>query len=212
MTSLANIRKQAQRGFTLVELLIVVIILAILAAIVVPQFGSSTDEAKLSALDGNLSALRSAINVYKQQHGDFPGMVVGAPPATACTAAPANQVTSSATAATGGDATLFYQQLTFYTNKTGHTCTKKEGEFAYGPYLKEIPGDPVLGLSAYDDKGAPANFIIATSTENLGSLVLPTIAASDKPKGGWIYDGIVGRVFINNGNTPAGSSAPYYKR
>ena len=41
---------QNKNGFTLVELLIVVIILAVLAAIVVPQFGSSTEDAKISTL------------------------------------------------------------------------------------------------------------------------------------------------------------------
>ena len=54
--------KLLQRGFTLVELLIVVIILAILAAIVIPQFSSATTDAQEAALDSNLNALRSAID------------------------------------------------------------------------------------------------------------------------------------------------------
>ena len=85
--------KQIQKGFTLVELLIVVIILAILAAIVVPQFASSTDDAKLSSLDSTLAAMRSSIALYKQQHNDYPGKQAsgatnpsGATAATACTA------------------------------------------------------------------------------------------------------------------------------
>ncbi len=64
------IRKAIQQGFTLVELLIVVIILALLAAIVVPQFASSTDDAKLASLDTTLSNVRSAIDLYYQQHGE----------------------------------------------------------------------------------------------------------------------------------------------
>ena len=55
------------------ELLIVVIILALLAAIVVPQFASSTDDAKLSSLDTTLSNMRAAIDLYYQQHGAYPG-------------------------------------------------------------------------------------------------------------------------------------------
>ena len=62
-----------QKGFTLVELLIVVIILAILAAIVIPQFSSATDDTKEAALDSNLGGLRNAIELYKAQHATYPG-------------------------------------------------------------------------------------------------------------------------------------------
>ena len=60
--------KTLQKGFTLVELLIVVIILAILAAILVPQFASSTDDARGSAADSTLANLRSSLDLYYQQH------------------------------------------------------------------------------------------------------------------------------------------------
>ncbi len=60
-------------GFTLVELLIVVIILAILAAIVIPQFSSATRDTQESALDANLAGLRNAIELYKVQHADLAG-------------------------------------------------------------------------------------------------------------------------------------------
>ena len=47
------------KGFTLVEILIVVIILGILAAIVVPKFTEASDDAKLSALTTDLKIVRS---------------------------------------------------------------------------------------------------------------------------------------------------------
>ena len=75
MNHLQSLNRDTQHGFTLVELLIVVIILAILAAIVVPQFSAATDDAKLSALDTNLANMRSSIDLYYQQHGKYPGDV-----------------------------------------------------------------------------------------------------------------------------------------
>lgn len=62
------------RGFTLVEILIVVVILGILAAIVIPQFSEASTEARLSSLCSDLQTLRSQIQLYKIQHkDDLPG-------------------------------------------------------------------------------------------------------------------------------------------
>jgi general secretion pathway protein G len=60
--------RRTVRGFTLVEVLIVVVIMAVLAAVVIPQFSSSTDDAKRSTGDFNLSTMRSIIQTYKAQH------------------------------------------------------------------------------------------------------------------------------------------------
>ena len=57
-----------RKGFTLVELLIVAIILAILAAVVIPQFGEASEDVKLSALKASLHAVRSQIEFYRLQH------------------------------------------------------------------------------------------------------------------------------------------------
>src|SRR5579859_4240795 len=62
---------QAQRGFTLIEILIVVIILGILAAIVIPQFGSASTSAKTSATMSTVQSLRQQIELYKLQHNDM---------------------------------------------------------------------------------------------------------------------------------------------
>ncbi len=61
-------------GFTLVELLIVVVILAILAAVVIPQINGASAEAKESALRGSLATVRQAISLYRVQHDEtYPG-------------------------------------------------------------------------------------------------------------------------------------------
>lgn len=51
--------RQKFQGFTLVEILIVVVIMAVLAAVVVPQFAGSTDDAKRSTAEFNLGSVRS---------------------------------------------------------------------------------------------------------------------------------------------------------
>lgn len=57
-------------GFTLVEILIVVVILGILAAIVIPQFTQASTEAREASLRSNLQSVRSQIELYKIQHND----------------------------------------------------------------------------------------------------------------------------------------------
>ena len=57
-------------GFTLIEILIVVIILAILASIVVPHFTSASEDSKLSNLTSNLQSIRAQLELYKMHHNE----------------------------------------------------------------------------------------------------------------------------------------------
>jgi general secretion pathway protein G len=117
---------QAKRGFTLVEILIVVVILGILAAIVIPQFTQASTEAKVSSLSSDLQTLRSQIELYKVQHNDTP-------PALA----------------------TFANQMVYCTDiagnvKGGGTPSKVRDTganpvYIYGPYLERVPDNPFSG-------------------------------------------------------------------
>jgi general secretion pathway protein G len=59
---------RARRAFTLIEILIVVVILGILAAIVIPQFTDASEEAGASSVRSQLQTVRSQVELYRVQH------------------------------------------------------------------------------------------------------------------------------------------------
>ncbi len=107
-------RMSRRSAFTLVEILIVVVILAILAAAVIPQFSDSTNDAKNSTSLFNLNTFRSQIAIYRAQHG-------GLNP-------------------TGADAAAITAQLVGKTNADGTTT----GTPTIGPYLQAIPNNTAV--------------------------------------------------------------------
>jgi len=60
------------RGFTLIEVMIVVVILAILAAIVVPRIMQRPEEAKLVKATQDVLSIQNAMELYKLDNGDYP--------------------------------------------------------------------------------------------------------------------------------------------
>jgi prepilin-type N-terminal cleavage/methylation domain-containing protein len=61
-----------ERGFTLIELMVVVVILGILAAIAIPKFTDVTERAKAAACRSNLAALARSLNFYAAHNGAYP--------------------------------------------------------------------------------------------------------------------------------------------
>jgi general secretion pathway protein G len=68
-------RARVRKAFTLVEILIVVVILGILAAIVVPQFTSATQDAQGGNIQTQLSTLQQAMELYKAKNNAYPDIV-----------------------------------------------------------------------------------------------------------------------------------------
>ena len=116
-----------EKGFTLVELLIVVAILGIMAAIVIPTFQGNVAQAKESASKSNLATLRTQIELYKLQHNSYPlGYVNGADAPVA----------------------MVPLQLVGTTTVAGQASpsTVPTNPFLYGPYVKKIPKNPFNNL------------------------------------------------------------------
>jgi len=98
----------------LIELVIVVVIIAIIGAIAIPRMSRGAAGAADSALVGDLTTVRKAIDLYATEHGGtYPG-----------------QLTITA-------------QLTQYSDANGNTQATKDTVFIYGPYLRSIPTVPV---------------------------------------------------------------------
>lgn len=69
--------KAVNKGFTLIELMIVVAIVAILAAIALPAYQSYTEKAKMTELMQASSPIKAAIEIYAFEKGNFTGVTAG---------------------------------------------------------------------------------------------------------------------------------------
>jgi len=119
-------RTKRKSGFTLVEILIVVVILGILAAIVIPQFSEASDNAKAAALDSTLQTVRSQISLYRFKESGDPDCTSAATMATDMVPAylqsiPDNPYTGTGTVLQGAGAALEDAASDWWYNTTDHT-------------------------------------------------------------------------------------------
>ena len=144
------------KGFSLVEIILVVAILGILGAIVFPTFQNHVTNAKESAIKSNLLTIRNQIEMYKLQHtGIPPGYVNGVEVSV--------------------DSLVL--QLTATSSVTGavSSSTIPTDSYFYGPYVRKIPENPYNGLSsiAYVSAGTDFSATVAWVAEQLGLPGMP---------------------------------------
>ena len=101
------------RAFTLIEVLIVVVILGILAAIVVPQFDTAAEQSRESTMRMSLQRVRQQIAIYTQQHQSQPPSLAA-----------------------------FEAQMTQASNAAGQTAAPGTDGYTLGPYIRELPVNP----------------------------------------------------------------------
>ena len=129
-------RRICQGAFTLVELVMVVTIVGIVAAIAVPRMSSVSTSASAHALEATLTSVRKSIDCYYAEHGRFPGYN------------PANGAPNGIE---------FVKQLTMYSSKQGQSQAGLAAPYIYGPYLRApFVRNPTNGLSTVHVKATPA--------------------------------------------------------
>ncbi|MEM7624887.1 MAG: prepilin-type N-terminal cleavage/methylation domain-containing protein [Planctomycetota bacterium] len=60
------------KAFSLVELIIVVVVIGLIAAIAVPRFSKASEEASTAAMKANIDEIQKAVDLYQAEHGDYP--------------------------------------------------------------------------------------------------------------------------------------------
>lgn len=149
MLKLRAFVSRSKRAFTLVELLIVIVVLAVLAAIVIPKFTDSGLRSRESSLKSNLKIVRNAIDLFKNDTGAYPASLAD----LAATSAPAN----------GKDS-------------TGGSKAITAGDFK-GPYVADVPNDPVSGSAmTYTVTSPNVGKVASSATGN---------ASDGSPYSGW---------------------------
>jgi type II secretion system protein G len=115
------------RGFSLTEIMIVVLILGLLAAIAIPHFSSATENSRDTSAKTTLQYLRGQVELFKSQHGEMPPQLTG----------------------------LWTIMQTF--SASTETNTPNPTGTGFGPYFRRTPVNPWNGLTTVSSAPVDAN-------------------------------------------------------
>ena len=106
-----------RRAFSLIELVIVVVIIGIIAAIAIPRFSSATQNSQVSSVMGSLKVMTNAAEVYAAEHNGL-------------------------TPACAADGSIDSSTANFSARLTGNTAADGTVGMPFGPYLRAFPTNP----------------------------------------------------------------------
>ncbi len=156
-TATENNQRKANAGFTLIEVIVIVAILAILAGVLAPMIFRQIDDAKLSRAEADAKSISSAILVFRKDVGVWPNLSGAAClPATTLLKGQGNLPQGLAAMGFTTAPALFFKDVLMTDNESCYNATMYKG-----PYLPEVTADPwgnayVLAADNFDLDGRAA--------------------------------------------------------
>jgi general secretion pathway protein G len=163
-----------KNAFSIIELIVVVVVLGVLAALAIPRLSQGAVNQSESDLRAGLAVLRTAIEMYHDDHEAYPA-----------------QRSAGTVGAEAGTTAALLRQLTQYTNAAGHARATPGDAFSYGPYLRNgVPPSPV----STGQSSALVHLIAGQAKPAFDSTTLGT---------SWIYNYETGYIAANSDDQDA---------